>query len=141
MATEIAARLRCPARVLDPAAVGMRGLVECIRTANAMIGMRLHALIFSLLAARPFIAVGEDPKMDGFVRQVRRVSGLDLPSWTPTQFAGHNGDTVEAVISLCSNYEAKRGRLIRAGEALYQQTRQAMDAVWQRLSQHTVKGQ
>jgi polysaccharide pyruvyl transferase CsaB len=141
VAEEIAARLRRPARVLHAAAVGTGGLVESMRTANAVLSMRLHGLIFSLLAARPFIALGEDPKLDAFIGQVRWASGLDLPLWTPTQLARQNVDAVEALVSLCRDYEAKRSRLIHAGEALYQQTRRAIDALWQHLSHHTARSQ
>jgi len=41
---------------------------------NLLIGMRLHALIFSAVMGVPFVAVSYDPKIDGFVKDVNGVS-------------------------------------------------------------------
>ncbi|MCQ2373586.1 MAG: polysaccharide pyruvyl transferase CsaB [Phascolarctobacterium sp.] len=49
---------------------------------DLLIGMRLHALIFSAVMGVPFVAVSYDPKIDGFVKDVNgtsagRVSDLE----------------------------------------------------------------
>lgn len=41
---------------------------------DLLIGMRLHALIFSAVMGVPFVAVSYDPKIDGFVKDVNGVS-------------------------------------------------------------------
>ncbi|MDZ5606102.1 polysaccharide pyruvyl transferase CsaB [Bacillus pseudomycoides] len=43
-------------------------LSEC----SLLIGMRLHALIFSAVAATPMIGISYDPKVDSFLRQVNQ---------------------------------------------------------------------
>lgn len=40
---------------------------------DLLIGMRLHALIFSAVMGVPFIAVSYDPKIDGFVKDVNGI--------------------------------------------------------------------
>lgn len=41
---------------------------------DLLIGMRLHALIFSAVMGVPFVAVSYDPKIDGFVKDVNGIS-------------------------------------------------------------------
>ena len=42
--------------------------VSLISNLDFLIGMRLHALVFSALAGVPFLAVSYDPKVDRFVK-------------------------------------------------------------------------
>lgn len=45
-------------------------IVELMTRSTAVIGMRLHSLIFSSLAHTPFIALSYSQKVDNFVRQI-----------------------------------------------------------------------
>ncbi len=131
---EIAARLRRPALVLNPTGATMPAAIECFSQTQAVIGMRLHALIFALLAARPFLALGNGPKIEGFLKQIEGVCQLKIPCLTPAQLETQDMVLTEAIMKLNGAYETIRARLLAAGEALHLKTRGALNAVWERLA-------
>lgn len=135
-AQEIAARMRQPARVIDSSKIGLKKVMEILGRAQVVMGMRLHALLFSLLTARPFVACSEgDPKIEEFLSQLESVGGPKIPCWSSYQLAEQEIDLVEAVSQqLTCGDDAQRARLVHAGEVLYRKTRQGLDSVWECLS-------
>lgn len=65
--------------VLDPEGLPLPEVLKLFSEVKLVLGMRLHALEFALLAGVPFVALSYDPKVEEFVRTVEGLSGLDLP--------------------------------------------------------------
>ncbi|GAB7388739.1 polysaccharide pyruvyl transferase CsaB [Bacillaceae bacterium] len=66
---EIAALLKGKAHILERAYTPAQ-LLDIVSAGKAMVGMRLHALIFAAARAIPCIGVSYDPKIDAFLRQL-----------------------------------------------------------------------
>ena len=135
LAEGVAARMR-GARdplIVTASGVDVREVLACVGRAWALVGMRLHALIFSALMKRPFVALGDEPKLESFLRGLERAGGPALPHWTPDQVEKHHVELSEALARLDAQRPALEGQLERAGEALYEKTRRALDACWARL--------
>lgn len=45
---------------------------------SLLIGMRLHALIFAVIMAVPFVAISCDPKIDGFVKEIGGITAGNI---------------------------------------------------------------
>lgn len=133
---EIAQRMKRPPAVYSPAS--FEELLGFLSGAKALLGMRLHALLFALLTLRPFLALSDDPKIRAFVQQIEAASDPKLPLWTPTQVETTTIDLGEVLIQLTLDPQL-RVRLLRAGEALYHQTQKAASILWYQMS-HPLKG-
>lgn len=130
-AEELAGRMRHTPLVLTPASY--EEALMSLRGAKAIVGMRLHALIFSLLMIRPFLAISDDPKIEAFLEQVEGAGGPKVPCWKPEELQSLK--LREALVQLASDsYERAGAHLLRAGEALYHQTHQALSLAFHKLS-------
>ncbi len=133
-AVHIAAQMRHPPSVRQLS--NPQELLAALSGAKALVGMRLHSLIFALLTIRPFLALSDDPKIAAFVQQVEASGGPRLPLLTPAQATNIN--LVEALLQLTVDPQLRVG-LLSAGEALYHQTYRALDKIWYELS-YPLKG-
>jgi len=131
----VAARLTPRPPVLQAEGVPLGEALRVVGGARAVVGMRLHALIFALLAGVPFLAVGGPTKLETFLRQVERAGGPELPFATEEQLASFEVELAEALEGFRREGEEEglRERLRAAREALYRRTRGAMDAFLRRL--------
>lgn len=129
----LAARLTPRPPVLQAEGVPICEALRVIGGARAVVGMRLHALIFALLWGVPFLAVGGPTKLETFLRQVERAGGPALPCATEEQIASFEVELAAVLEGFRHEGDALRERLRSAREALYRQTRKATDAFLQRL--------
>ncbi len=66
----------------------LKALVQRASSVEAVIGMRLHALIFAAAAATPSVALSYDPKVDAFMQQTGQADAVyDIASRNPTRLA------------------------------------------------------
>lgn len=137
-AQEIASRMRQPTQVIASSQIGLKKVIEMVGRAQVVMGMRLHALLFSLLTTRPFVAWSEgDPKIEDFLSQLESAGGPKIPCWNSYQLEEQEIDLVEAVSQqLTCDDDAWRVHLVHAREVLYRKTRQGLDSVWECLSRH-----
>ena len=79
-----------------------------INQSDALIGMRLHALIFSALTYTPFVALSYDPKIDAFVQisEQEVVGHVAKNDWTTDSL-------YEQILSTLENGENETIRLQR----------------------------
>ncbi|MBI1730316.1 polysaccharide pyruvyl transferase CsaB [Candidatus Acetothermia bacterium] len=122
--------IKAPVLIVEPSASDLRGVLDCIQQMRFMVGMRLHSLIFSLLAARPFVGIPGDPKVERFVQQVNRAGGLEVRCWSFDEIGSRKINLVDQLRQIESCYEAERAALECAGEALYCETSKAMTQSW-----------
>ncbi|OGF52730.1 MAG: polysaccharide pyruvyl transferase CsaB [Candidatus Fraserbacteria bacterium RBG_16_55_9] len=137
---EIASRMKRSTKVLSFAKLGLKSAMECIGHAQAIVGMRLHALIFALLTARPFVALGDDHKLEAFVKRIEAADGSISSCCTLTRPDAQGTELAQLLMCLNGNDEIQHARLVQAGETLYRQTRQTVNAVWKRLSDQIEAG-
>lgn len=125
----VADRMARPAMVLDPSGVSHEEVIRCLGAAVAVIGMRLHALIFSTLVGRPFIAISDDLKVRAYLRELERAGGPKIPRLTPEQIRDHHSDLGKEIARLLDSGASGAGRecLIQAGASLFERCREAMD--------------
>jgi len=129
---EIAAQMNGSALVLDTAGVGLKEVLECLAGAQAVVGMRLHALIFAMLAGRPFIAISSEPKILNFLKQIEQAGGPEIPSASPAEIEEHAFELKGALNRISCDKAV--WKLEHAAEALYQRTRRATDLFMERLA-------
>jgi polysaccharide pyruvyl transferase CsaB len=127
---ELQSLTKVPVLIVEPSASDPRGMLDCIQQMRFMVGMRLHSLIFALLAARPIVAIAGDPKIERFVQQVRDAGGPELPCWSLDQIESSKMDLVDQLRQVELHYETDREALQRAGEALYNETSTAVSQSW-----------
>ncbi len=91
---------------------------DALSTADLVIGMRLHALIFATLAEVPFIGISYDPKVEHFLKKTGRwKDSFSLETLTAEKlFASaaallKNPEPVRNILLLKKNMLAKEARL------------------------------
>lgn len=109
--------------VLDPTGVSWPETMDCFRGAEAILGNRLHALVFALLARRPFMALGGERKIARFIRDVGEAGGPEVPQLPLGGRPARPIKLAEAVASV----EPWNERWERAGAALVCRTERAVD--------------
>ncbi|MGQ9601775.1 MAG: polysaccharide pyruvyl transferase family protein, partial [Candidatus Bipolaricaulia bacterium] len=102
--------------VLDPEGLPLPELLELVGEAKLLLGMRLHALEFALLAGVPFAAISYDPKVEEFVQAVEGLSGLKIPLLRVTEVTGAR--VFGALEGLWTHQEGYRERLLVAAAEL-----------------------
>lgn len=88
---------------------------------DAVIGVRLHALVLAALAGVPFVAVGYDPKVEGFLGQVR----WPIPAMAPSE----TGDVRSWVARLRSLLENRGLLALHLERCRHGQVERAMGSV------------
>ena len=115
--------------VLDPTGVTWAEAMDCFRGAEVIVGNRLHALVFALLAQRPFLALGGERKIARLLRDVSEAGGPDVPH-LPL------GDQPARPIKLAEAIDTVgpwNDRWDRAREALACRTERAVDGFFDHL--------
>jgi polysaccharide pyruvyl transferase CsaB len=102
--------------VLDPEGLPLPEVLKLFGETKLVLGMRLHALEFALLAGIPFVALSYDPKVEEFVRAVEGLSGLKLPVLQAREVTA--AGLLGALEGLWANRMAYRARLAVAAAEL-----------------------
>ena len=86
--------------------------IFCIKNSNLIIGMRLHALIFSATVNTPMIGISYDPKIDSFLSQVSQpcIGSVDC-NWT-------SDDLFNLSFNILKNYDEEVEKLSKYSEKL-----------------------
>ncbi|MFD2210118.1 polysaccharide pyruvyl transferase CsaB [Virgibacillus halophilus] len=68
---------------LVPSSLSLKEKISIIGCADLLIGIRLHALIFSAITNTPFVAISYDPKVDSFASMCDQpvIGHLDQDNW------------------------------------------------------------
>lgn len=68
---------------LVPSSLSLKEKISIIGCADLLIGIRLHALIFSAITNTPFVAISYDPKVDSFASMCDQpvIGHLNVDNW------------------------------------------------------------
>ena len=127
LARALEAHAEVPCRLVAPRTVDEAS--EALLSADLLIGSRLHALEIGLRAGIPLLALGEEAKIAGFVREVRAVAELEIPS-SPAL-------SLDAVLA-AMEHAAGRSVLLAAYRALHERTTRAFAAAVESLRRDAV---
>lgn len=85
--------------------------MSLVANCAVLVGTRLHAMIFSLMAGTPFLGISYDPKVDSFLDLVDKkpVSHID-------QFS--ESEVAQAVLAVKDNWEQARHEVVKQREKL-----------------------
>ncbi len=100
MARAVLARMSRPGGVLLRGSDNPRELLALVGALDAVIGMRLHALIFAALTGVPLLGLSYDPKVDNFLRAL---------GWEEALAVGQA--PVERVVARVRSFLERRGEL------------------------------
>jgi polysaccharide pyruvyl transferase CsaB len=114
----VLSRMSQGARVVEH--TDFAGVIDTIGSAELVVGMRLHALIFATMRCVPFVAVSYDPKVRAFAEDVGVSACLDI-DWLDAQALA-----AEAVGALQSAEEVQ-GRLMAARTRLTDRARVSLE--------------
>jgi len=78
-----------------PAETSLEEKLAILSSAKLLIGMRLHALIFSSIVDTPFVACSYDPKIDAIAKQLKQPRLLEVTK--PETFNTFKDDVKEAL--------------------------------------------
>ena len=99
--------------------------VDPLRKAPVVVAGRFHAMVLAIQSGRPFVAVGNRPKMARFLAQ------HGLTDWfVPPDRPDNLRSTVDALLD---GYDAAAGRVVRLREQLVQELAEKSDSVRGRL--------
>lgn len=86
-------------------------ILSVIHAMDLLVGVRLHALIFSAVAGTPLIALSYDPKIDYFMKAIGQSTFGSVKDFKPEQLT-------RGILDKLDNTEADRATLISAVEDL-----------------------
>lgn len=125
--------MKSPSHVVYPNSEDLEELFECINQTKYFIGMRLHALCFSLLASRPFFAISDDPKLGRFANQIAEYGGPELPVWSPDQLERGAVKLRDHILRIEDCYQLLSAQLFYASKELYTKTNVEISATLQEI--------
>jgi polysaccharide pyruvyl transferase CsaB len=85
--------------------------IEGQETYFAMVGMRLHALIWAGIKDIPFVSIPYDPKINAYTKMSRQASGGEVESVTQEGL-------IEAFETLCRDRDPRQRALVAANETI-----------------------
>ncbi|WP_206109340.1 polysaccharide pyruvyl transferase family protein, partial [Paenibacillus sp. HB172176] len=105
-------------------------MLLAVRECDALLGMRLHALIYAAGQRVPMLGLSYDPKIDQFLRQLNLAPIGTVDALDPEHFA-------EEACRLLDNGEAWRTEHGAAIAQLIEKSQQPAQQIIQRLRQYT----
>lgn len=117
--------------LLDPSELGVPEALKVVAQARLLLGMRLHALEFALIAGVPFIALSYDPKVEEFLKLVHEVAALELPLLDLAELSRER--LVGALARLMEEQEALREELQGCAARLRELARASLAEACERM--------
>jgi len=118
--------------VLDLTEVKISEALGLLAQAKLLLGGRLHALEFALIAGVPFASISYDPKVDEFIRLVAEQAGVELPLLRAAEVTEE--ELLAALGRLWENREEYQERLAVAARALRELMEAAMEEACERMA-------
>jgi len=113
---EVRAAMAEESLVLDLTEMRVPEALSLLAQVKLLLGGRLHALEFALIARVPFIALSYDPKVDEFISIAAEHAGVEFPVLKVTDVTKE--ELLAALERLWENREEQRERLDQAARAL-----------------------
>lgn len=131
MASELNRSMNARCRVIDTRDIRPAELIGMVREADLLIGGRLHALEFALLANTSVIGISYDPKMDHLVQAFNNCnSNCKLKLWHPEELDQREA-FVEDLMDLYQSRESFEESIPSALSRLQDRTEEELQIVFQ----------
>ncbi|MFN4218455.1 MAG: polysaccharide pyruvyl transferase CsaB [Candidatus Bipolaricaulia bacterium] len=101
-------------------------LLQAIQSADVVLGMRLHSLVFALMCAVPFCALSYDPKIESFLRRVGEICDYPVQWWSASERLNESV-LVQHILELYARQAALRERLHQARTILQTTAQRSLD--------------
>jgi polysaccharide pyruvyl transferase CsaB len=101
-------------------------LLEAMCSLDMVLGMRLHSLVFALIAGVPFCALSYDPKIEGFLHRVADVCAYPILWWSASERLSESA-LVQQILELYAQRSDLRGRLHQGRTILQAAAQRAFD--------------
>ncbi len=95
IARRAAGAMACQCHVVQ-AELSTRDMLALVASGDLVVGMRLHSLVFSALAAVPLVAISYDPKVDGLLDQLDLEPAAAVVEFDPKRLEAAIEQTWEA---------------------------------------------
>ncbi len=95
IARRAAGAMACQSHVVQ-AKLSTRDMLALVAGCDLLVGMRLHSLVFSALAAVPLVAISYDPKVDGLLDQLDLEPAAAVEEFDPERLEAAIEETWEA---------------------------------------------
>ena len=129
---EVRAAMAEESLVLDLTEMKISEVLSLLAQAKLMLGGRLHALEFALIAGVPFAGISYDLKIDEFIRLVAEQAGVEPPLLKVTEITKE--ELLAAMGRLWENREEYQERLGEAAHTLRELMESAMEEACERMA-------
>ncbi len=109
-------------------------LLQEMQNLDALIGMRLHSLVFALLTGTPFYGLSYDPKIESFIERIER-SAQSLLYWSRVGEDLEHSSLTAQIERVCKERERLRAVLARARQILQASAQAALERAMSKLAE------
>ena len=127
----VASQMNSPTQLIAPS---LNDLRDCYSQIRYLIGMRLHSLIYALLAQRSFVAISDDPKQQRFLSQILDHIEADIPHVFTKDIESEDSCIPDAFAQIFEALDVDNTMFNFAGKALFEQSNQAMNNSFREIS-------
>ena len=127
----VANSMSSPTQLIAPSLDDLR---DCYSQIRYLIGMRLHSLIYALLAKRSFVAISDDPKQQRFLSQISDQIDADIPHVYTSDIEKDGCCILNSFSEIYRSLDIENLRIGLAGRAMFEHSNRTMNNSFREIS-------